>query len=80
MTCADFPLFIVFSPVPTIDSVDGLVLMSSLTLVLDGVLIEPPPTVLPLSATAHTGSLASGSLFGNSMMMAMSTSEGTPGD
>jgi hypothetical protein len=34
-------------------SADGEVLMSSLTLVLDGVLIEPPPPTLPLSATVQ---------------------------
>uniref|UniRef100_A0A383W626 Uncharacterized protein n=1 Tax=Tetradesmus obliquus TaxID=3088 RepID=A0A383W626_TETOB len=33
-------------------SVDGLVMMSSLTLVLDGILTEPPPLALPPSATA----------------------------
>lgn len=35
-------------------SADGLVLMSDLSLVLDGVLIDPPPPTLPLSATAQT--------------------------
>lgn len=34
-------------------SADGHVMMSSLTLVLDGVLIEPPPPSLPLSATVQ---------------------------
>lgn len=43
-------------------SADGLVLMSSVTLVLDGVLIEPPPPALPLSATAQGNSWALGSM------------------
>jgi hypothetical protein len=43
-------------------SADGLVLMSSLTLVLDGVLIEPPPPTLPISATAQGNSWAMGSM------------------
>lgn len=43
-------------------SADGLVLMSSLTLVLDGVLIDPPPPTLPMSATAQGNSWAQGSM------------------
>lgn len=40
-------------------SADGLVLMSDLSLVLDGVLIDPPPPTLPLSATAQGSGWAS---------------------
>lgn len=39
-------------------SADGLVLMSSLSLVLDGVLFEPPPPTLAPSATSQANSWA----------------------
>jgi hypothetical protein len=52
-------------------SVDGLVIMSSLSLVLDGILTEPPPLALPPSATA-AGSAATAAAtsvsFGSSTM------------
>jgi len=45
-------------------SADGVVFMSSVSLVLDGVLIEPPPPALPLSATVQGSSGTIGSYTG----------------
>jgi hypothetical protein len=54
-------------------SVDGLVMMSSLSLVLDGILTERPPLALPPSATA-AGSAATAAAASSSLGFPTATS------